>query len=79
MDFIIPLDKLVKALNSELYGVIKEAYLIGEHTINKGGKVIIQSGEGKNPGVIKIFGDTKDFHKWLNELLDSYSQWNIPE
>jgi len=79
MDFIIPLNKLVKALNSGLYDVIKEAFLIGEHTINKGGKVIIQSGEGKTPEVIKIFAHTEDFYKWLNELLDSYSQWNIQE
>ena len=79
MDYIIPLAKLVDAINKELYGVIKESFLIGEYIINKGGKVIVQGDRVSTPEVVKVFENMQDFQKWFDELLDSYSQWNIPD
>ncbi|MEQ8188130.1 MAG: hypothetical protein ABRQ39_09205 [Candidatus Eremiobacterota bacterium] len=68
MNFIIPLDKMEEALNKGLYGVLKEAILIGDDTLSKGGKVIIEKQTGTIPEVVQVFEKKEDMIKWFESF-----------
>jgi hypothetical protein len=68
MNFIIPLNKMEEALSKGLYGVLKEAILIGDDTLNKGGKVIIEKQTGTTPEVVQVFEKKEDMIKWFENF-----------
>ena len=70
MNFIIPVSKIEEALQKELYGVIKEAFLMAENILEKRGKVVIQ--EDKLPGVpetIAVFETKEELFKWFEKII----------
>jgi hypothetical protein len=68
MNFIIPLNKMEEALRKGLYGVLKEAVLIADQTLSKGGKVIIEKQTDNKTEVIQIFEKKEDMIKWFENF-----------